>query len=339
MKKFLKVNVITAKSSISKSHQHMMKVFTMLENNINNADDDEPLSIEKIMTSSHWPKWLEAMLSELNSHKKNRTWDLVDAPSDCKVLIRWWVFKLKKDCLGNILKYKAWWVIHGYKQKFELNYEDTFATVVKLMSYKVLLAISAFYSLNVQQMNVVTAFLLDFLNETIYVEQPHHFTKGFQVCHLCKALYDLKQSFWVWYMIFMDFLHKLGFHKSKSNHEVFISEDWFIFLAVYINDFLLFSSDTMRFDEIQYQLFSWFKMMNFNEISHYLDMEVDVIDDFIFIYQITYIKKILNYFEMFNCNSVSTFIMTDLLFIFDPSTINASSSQKEWYQSAIESLI
>ena len=131
MKKVSKTNVITAKSLILKSHQHMMKVLIMLENNIDDADNDEPLSLKKTMASSHWLKWLEAMLSKLNSYKKNETWNLVDASSDYKVLIRWWIFKLKKNCLGNILKYKAQWVVHSYKQKFGLDYEDTFATVVK----------------------------------------------------------------------------------------------------------------------------------------------------------------------------------------------------------------
>ena len=88
MKKVSKTNIITTKSSIFKSHQHMMKVFIMLENNINNTDDDEPLSLEKTMTSSYWPKWFKAMLSELNFHKENGTWDLADAPSDHKILIR-----------------------------------------------------------------------------------------------------------------------------------------------------------------------------------------------------------------------------------------------------------
>ena len=60
----------------------------MLENNINNADDNEPLSLKKTMISPYWFKWLEAMLSELNSHKKNRTWDLVDASADHKILIK-----------------------------------------------------------------------------------------------------------------------------------------------------------------------------------------------------------------------------------------------------------
>ena len=69
-------------------------------------------------------------------------------------------------------------MVHSYKQKFELNYENTFTTVVKSMSYKILLTINAFYNLKIQQMNVVTAFLFDFLNETIYIEQPHYFTEG-----------------------------------------------------------------------------------------------------------------------------------------------------------------
>ena len=107
MKKVSKANVITAKSLISKSHQHIMKILIMLENNINNINDDEPLLLKKAITSPHWFKWLETMLSELNFHKENGTWNLVNASSDHKVLTEWWIFKLKKNCLGNILKYKA----------------------------------------------------------------------------------------------------------------------------------------------------------------------------------------------------------------------------------------
>ena len=70
-------------------------------------------------------------------------------------------------------------------------------------------------------------------------------------------------------------------------------------------------------------------MMDFDEISHYLDMKVDVIENFIFIYQTIYIKKILNCFKMFNCNFVLIFMITDLLSIFNFFIINALSSQKE----------
>ena len=95
----------------------------------------------------------------------------------------------------------------------------------------------------------------------------------------------------------------------------------------------------MRLDEIQCQFSSQFKMTDFSEIFYYLSMKVNVTDNSIFIHQITYIKKILNYFKMFNCNSISTSMMTGLFSTLDPSTTNALSLQKEWYQSAIESLI
>ena len=80
-------------------------------------------------------------------------------------------------------------------------------------------------------------------------------------------------------------------------------------------------------------------MTDLDEISHYLNIKVDITDDSISIHQITYIKKILNHFEMFNCNPVSTFIMAGLLSILGSFITDASSSQKKWYQSAIESLI
>ena len=140
-------------------------------------------------------------------------------------------------------------------------------------------------------------------------------------------------------MIFMNLLHKLDFYKLKSDHEVFISENQFIFLAVYVDNLFLFGSDTIKLDEIQCQFSSQFKMTDLGEISHYLGMKVDVTDDSISIYQTTYIKKILNHFEMSNCNSVSTSMMTGLLSTLDSSITNASSLQKEWYQSVIEFLI
>ena len=80
-------------------------------------------------------------------------------------------------------------------------------------------------------------------------------------------------------------------------------------------------------------------MTDLDEISHYLNMEVDVTENSIFIHQTTYIKKILNHFEMSNCNPVSTSMVAGLLSTLGPSTTDASSSQKEWYQSAIGSLI
>ena len=76
---------------------------------------------------------------------------------------------------------------------------ETFAAVVKPMSYKCLFGISVKRGYKIRQMDVVTAFLYGFLDETIYVEQPHFFELNSDVvCRLRKALYGLKQAPQVW---------------------------------------------------------------------------------------------------------------------------------------------
>lgn len=321
------------------SHCFMHRVLLMLQNGIGQEGSDEPETLEEAKKRSDWPKWQEAMKAEYDSHIENGTWELTNAPADRKVLTGRWVFKLKKDRYGNILKYKARWVVHGYKQKYGLDYEDTFATVVKPMSYKALIALSALRGLKIRQMDVVTAFLLGFLDETIYVEQPHQFVEGTKVCRLRKALYGLKQSPRVWYMTLVDFLHKLGFQRSKSDYGVFILKDRSTYIAVYVDDLLLFGSNTKILDEIQRQLSSRFKMTDLGEISHYLGMEVDVASDLITLRQTTYIKKILDRFDLSKCAPVMTPMEAGLSSLLLPSTTEASPATKEWYQSAIGSLM
>jgi Reverse transcriptase (RNA-dependent DNA polymerase) len=76
-----------------------------------------------------------------------------------------------------------------------IDYLETFASVVKPMSYKALFAIAAALDLEIEQMDVSTAFLYGDIDGTVYVEQPHGYEDGTErVCLLKKALYGLKQS-------------------------------------------------------------------------------------------------------------------------------------------------
>ena len=81
-----------------------------------------------------------------------------------------------------------------------MDYDETFASVVKPMSYKALLAIAAALGLEIEQMDVKTAFLYGMIDHEIYVEQPHGMTNGTSnVCKLRKAIYGLKQAPRIWY--------------------------------------------------------------------------------------------------------------------------------------------
>jgi hypothetical protein len=76
---------------------------------------------------------------------ENGTWVAQDVPSDRESLTGKWVFKIKRGAQGEILRYKARWVVRGFEQQEGLDFYETFASVVKPMSYKAIFALAAAY--------------------------------------------------------------------------------------------------------------------------------------------------------------------------------------------------
>lgn len=74
----------------------------------------------------------------------------------------------------SFAQYKARWAVCGFEQCAGVDYRETFASIVKPMSYKASFAIAAALNLGIEQVNVKTAFLYEIIDEEIYVEQ----TKG-----------------------------------------------------------------------------------------------------------------------------------------------------------------
>ncbi len=74
---------------------------------MDNKGPDEPTSLKEAMARHDWPEWKKAMEIEYNSLIENGTWKIVSPPKGANVITGKWVFKLKKDRFGNILKYKA----------------------------------------------------------------------------------------------------------------------------------------------------------------------------------------------------------------------------------------
>lgn len=328
-------------NQVPRSHEHMVRVLATLARGEDNEGSDEPQTLKEAMALPYWEQWKKAMEAKYISLMENETWTLETAPADRKVITGRWTFKLKKDKHGKILKFKARWVVHGYKQKEGLDYIDTFATVVKPVSYKALMGISVKRGLAIYHMDVVTAFLYGFLDELIYVTQPIMFETGgsHMVCLLRKALYGLKQSPRVWYQTLQDFLHKMGFKRTESDHGVFVSGDMFI--AIYVDDLFIFGKDTPKVQQLQYELKSRFRMTDLGEVSHYLGIEVDVNSDksVITLQQTTYLKKVLSRFNMLNSTPISTPMDPGAGNTIMPSEDQADKETITWYQSVVGSLM
>jgi len=129
----------------------------------------EPASVEEALEEECWRKAMEA---ELQSIEENNTWMLSDLPKNHQAIGLKWVFKLKRDPDGSIVKYKARLVAKGYAPKEGVDYEEVFAPVARMETVKVLLALAAHGNREIHHMDVKSAFLNGVLLEEVYVKQP-----------------------------------------------------------------------------------------------------------------------------------------------------------------------
>ena len=135
------------------------------------------------------------MKNEMSSMRCNDVWDLIELPNGAKVIGCKWVFKTKKDSLGNIERYKVKLVAKGFTQKEGIDYTETISPISKKDSLCIILALIAHFDLELQQMDVKTVFLNGKLEEEVYIKQPTGFpsSDGEQlVCKLKKSIYGLK---------------------------------------------------------------------------------------------------------------------------------------------------
>ena len=87
---------------------------------------EEPTTYSKASEDEAWRK---AMEEEITSIEKNDTWKLVKAPESCKPIGVKWLYKLKKNLLGEIVKHKARLVVKGYRQRYGIDYDEVFSPV------------------------------------------------------------------------------------------------------------------------------------------------------------------------------------------------------------------
>ena len=115
-------------------------------------------------------KWRVAIKSKLDSYIENRTWEAGELPLGRREISSKWVFKTKVNANGSLC-YKARVVVCGFEQREGLDYQETFASVVKFPTLRVLLALAAHFDWE-KHMDVKSAFLYPELKESVYVTPP-----------------------------------------------------------------------------------------------------------------------------------------------------------------------
>src|SRR4030095_6417046 len=138
-------------------------------------EDNDPQSFTDAMRRPDHKLWWEAFCTEIRAIIANDTWILTDLPPGFKALPLRWVCRIKRDANNNFEKYKARIVVKGYAQEAGLDFDKTFAPVVRIESVRTILAIAAANDLYILHVDCTNAFLNGKSDWEIYVHQPEGF--------------------------------------------------------------------------------------------------------------------------------------------------------------------
>jgi hypothetical protein len=100
------------------------------------CDDGEPRSFAE---AEKHAAWRAAMQSEMDAVETNHTWEIADLPHGHRAITLKWVFKLKRDEVGAIVKHKACLVARGFLQQEGIDFDDAFAPVARMESVRLLM--------------------------------------------------------------------------------------------------------------------------------------------------------------------------------------------------------
>ncbi|GJX81204.1 putative RNA-directed DNA polymerase [Tanacetum coccineum] len=139
------------------------------------TDGGEPEYYAEAMEDKHKKEWFDAMQDEIKSLYENNTFVLTKLPKGKRALKNKWVYKLKTEEYTPRPRYKARLVIKGFSHKKGINFDEIFSPVMKMGSIRVVLVLAASLDLEVEQMDVKTAFLHGDLDKEIYMEQSEGF--------------------------------------------------------------------------------------------------------------------------------------------------------------------
>ncbi|GJY02395.1 retrovirus-related pol polyprotein from transposon TNT 1-94 [Tanacetum coccineum] len=150
--------------------------------------------------------------------------DVIPQPDCVMIIALKWIYKVKLDEYGDVLKNKARLVAKGYRQEEGIDFEESFAPVARIEAIRIFIANAASKNMTIYQMDVKTAFLNGELKEEVYVYQPEGFVDPDHPTHvyrLKKDLYGLKQAPRAWYDTLSQFLLANNFSKGAVDPTLF----------------------------------------------------------------------------------------------------------------------
>jgi hypothetical protein len=242
--------------------------------------EGDPNTMQEAQVRDDWPSWKEVMDHKISSLEQAETWTTVPCPTGKNVVGCKWVFRLKRKVDGSIDKYKAHLVVRGFTQIYSIDYYNTYSPVAWLTSFCSILAIAAHNNWEVKAFDFNSAYLNGKLDtdEEIYMQEllGYETETGDKVKRLLKALYRLKQASCKWYDALYRVLTDLGFHITRVDPRVFITQigDSVLLLVVHVDNCTMTGSSVKLITVYKGKLHKQYTLTDLGPVNWLLGIQI-----------------------------------------------------------------
>jgi hypothetical protein len=219
-----------------------------------------------------------AMDDEYTALIANNTWRPATPKEIAKyeIIPAQWVWVYKGDAEGNHIKDKARMVACGNRQKESIWHREVYSYVVRTTTLRVLLALVAYYDLECEQLDIITAYLNAWLtdDDVVLLRLPPACAGSKHIVRLQRGMFGLKQSALLWYNDLKESLKVLGFDPIEADPCVFVNSVTFGSIIVYVDDIILITKDKAAMNSLKERLFTRYKARNLGPIGFYLGIRI-----------------------------------------------------------------
>ncbi|POM80393.1 LOW QUALITY PROTEIN: Integrase catalytic core protein [Phytophthora palmivora] len=243
-----------------------------------------PRNHREAMRSKYKDFWKLAEMEEMADLKAKGVIEEIpdtEVPHNANAVNTIWMYALKSDFQGYVIRFKARVVPLGNHQRPGIDFRETFAPVARMSSFRLLLALSAELRLQVYGADINMAYL----NAGLGISQYLRSIDGYP----CKARYGLRQSGREWNSELNKWLIAHGFQRSLAEPCLYYQ---------------------MKNDKTHYkiklftELNKAYGIKDQGLLSQYLGVEVEQTESQIKIMQSKYAKEILTKFGYLNVHAV-----------------------------------
>ncbi|KAI0994521.1 hypothetical protein K3495_g13661 [Podosphaera aphanis] len=295
--------------------------------------------------------WVQSLRDELQVLKDTKTYEICKNQLlvGKKLISPKWVCSYKWNPDGTVSWRKTRLVARGFEQSYGSEYLETFATVVRYSTLRTLLAKAATEDLEVDHIDVNTAFLNPNIKQEIYMKIPYLFdlthpeTKSHEheyYLKLNKSLYGLKQAPREWLLSVNSFFEDLGLISSVSDTNLFCQRQKGVYILLFVDDILIIGHKK-DFDDIKAKILRRWKCKDLSPATVFVGFQIERVraSRSLFIHHGMYVGKLLDKLNMQNLNPTQLPIPAGTVLRKDDNDYDCTIEEGKLYRQIVGSAI